>query len=261
LEGGQLNTWVLTNRAPTLALAVLHGHEQVVGAVAFWQSSNSVKLISASWDKTVRLWEPAVAKCEEIVLPMRASALAVAISPDGSYLATVVPALVAPGEKTARSPFELQLWDFKTRLFLKAVPFGGQNPSPWIDFSPDSKLLAVTDYSPLQFYKVPSLEFVKTAGSRGPVFATNGSWLAYIGNKGIIKRASLDALEQVLVPGGPTSSNWRFRRMAASWPAQNSPARKSGSGIRATGTHSDRHYPATPSASSPSRSRRMAEPS
>src|SRR5262249_40650170 len=64
------------------------------------------------------------------------------------------------------------------------------------------KLLAVTDYSPLQFYKVPSLELVKTAGSRGPVFATNGSWLAYIGNKGIIKRESLDAPEQVLVPGG-----------------------------------------------------------
>ena len=201
LEGGQLNTWDLTNRATSRPLAVLHGHTELVDAVAFWQSSNGLKLISASADKTVRLWEPEVAKGEEIVLPVRAPALAVAVSPDGSYLATVVRTLVAPGKKTVFAPFELQLWDFKTRLFRKAVPFGGQHSGLWIAFSPDSKLLAVTDYSPLEFYKVPSLEHIKTVGSRGQIFATNGSWLAYIGNKGIIKRESLEAPEQVLVPG------------------------------------------------------------
>jgi WD40 repeat protein len=197
LEGGQLNTWDLTNRAP----AVLHGHEEFVDGVAFWQSSNGLKLISASWDKTVRLWEPARARCEEIVLPVRAPALAVAISPDGSYLATVVRTWVAPSEKTPSPPFELQLWDFKTRRLRKAVLFGGENLSPVVAFSPDSKLLAATDYSPLQFYKVPSLELEQTTGNRGQVFASHGTWLAYIDRKGIIKRESLEAPEQVLVPG------------------------------------------------------------
>jgi WD40 repeat protein len=173
----------------------------LVDAVAFWQSSNGVKLISASSDKTIRLWEPAVAKCEEIVVAVHAPALAVAISPDGSYLATVVGTLVAPSEKSPQPPFELQLWDFKTRLFLKAIPFGGENLGPQIAFSPDSELLAATDYSPLEFYKVPSLEHKQTAGLRGQVFASHDSWLAYIGQKGIIKRQSLEAPEQVLVPG------------------------------------------------------------
>src|SRR5262249_16946618 len=160
-----------TNRAPAPAQApaVLHGHEELVVAVAFWQSSNNVKLISASVDKTVRLWEPAVARCEEIVLPVRAPAQAVAISPDGSYLPTVVRTLVAPDEKPAPPPFELQLWDFKTRLLRKAVPIGGQNLGPRIAFSTDSKLLALTGYSPLKFYKVPSLELEQIAGSRGQV--------------------------------------------------------------------------------------------
>jgi WD40 repeat protein len=173
----------------------------VVDAVAFWQSSNGVKLISASCDKTVRLWEPAVARCQEIVLPLRTPALAVAISPDGFWLATVVRTWVAPSEKTPRAPFELQLWDFQTRLLRKAIPFGGENLSPVIGFSPDSKLLAVTDYDPLQFYKVPSLELEQTAGRRGQVFASHDTWVAYIGQKGIIKRQSLEAHEQVLVPG------------------------------------------------------------
>src|SRR5262249_6478780 len=177
--------------------------------------------------------------------PLRAAALAVAISPDGSYLATVVPALVAPGEKTARSPFELQLWDFKTRLFLKGVPFGGQNPSPWIDFSPDSKLLAVTDYSPLQFYKVPSLELVKTAGSRGPVFATNGSWLANTANKGTTNGESPAAPEQVLVPGGTNPQQLALSPDGRMVAGSEWSARKSGSGMRAMGTRSGGHYPAT----------------
>jgi WD40 repeat protein len=109
---------------------------------------------------------------------------------------------LAAGEKKAAKIYTLQLWDLKTRSPGAKVPFGGGvGLGPLIIFSPDSKRVAVTDYSDLDFYVVPSLEWKARAGRRGLVYAARGEWMGYIGKQGIIRRASVDLLERVLIAG------------------------------------------------------------
>src|SRR5262249_49102467 len=87
--GGQVNLWEVRNRAAQVA-RVLLGHEELVTGVAFVGVTNQAKLASISGDKTVRLWDPAGGEQKEPVLRIGTPVLAVAISPDGLYLATVV---------------------------------------------------------------------------------------------------------------------------------------------------------------------------
>jgi WD40 repeat protein/serine/threonine protein kinase len=199
LYGGQINAWEVTNRAPQVA-SVLHGHEEPIASVAFGLGGDQVKLVSISCDKTIRLWNP-FSERDEMVLRLGTPVLAVEVSSDGNYLATVTRTPIPPGKKKAPEMYTLQLWDWKTRSRQTSVLFDGQGYNPRIVFSPDSQQVAVSGFGELTSYRVPSLEFEGRAGQRSLVFAPDESWLAYIREDGIVKRASLDGVEALLVPG------------------------------------------------------------
>ncbi|KAF9412341.1 hypothetical protein HW555_009130 [Spodoptera exigua] len=68
-------------------LDVLGGHEAPVSCVAFSPTLSSSRLVSASWDKTIRIWNciETSAECETIQLT--SDALQVAFRPDGEEIA------------------------------------------------------------------------------------------------------------------------------------------------------------------------------
>jgi len=208
LYGGQINAWEVTNRAPQAA-TVLHGHEEPVLSVAFGLRGDQLRLLSIGCDKTIRLWNPFVER-DEMVLRLGTPVLAVEVSRDGKYFATVTRTPIPPGEKKAPKMYTLQLWDWKARSRQASVNFDGKGYAPRIVFSPNTQRVAVTAYGELTFYRVPSLQFEKRAGFRSLAFSPHEDWLAYIGNHGIVKRASLDAAESLLVSGD------NFERIALS---------------------------------------------
>jgi WD40 repeat protein len=159
-----------------------------------------MKLISTSSDKTVRLWDPAAARKKEVIIRLGTPVLAVAISRNGAYMATVKRTGISEGGAGNTKPFTFQLWDFKSQSEEARFSFGeGKGLNPTIVFSPDSKQVAVSDVRILHFYDLPTLKPLKPEGSRGVVYAADNSWLAYVHNDtNIVKRASLTAPEVVI---------------------------------------------------------------
>jgi WD40 repeat protein len=199
LMGGQIDVWSLTNRGAQVA-TILQGHEQSAVKVAFGQGTAGPELISASTDKTIRTWNAAAPRSKERVLQLEAPVLAVAVSPDGENLATVTRVFPGPNQKDPPKPFLLRLRDRELRPRGTAIPFGGNGLDPKAVFSPDGKLLGVTDSGKLELYEVPSLTLKARPGTRGLVFAPNGT-LLYLDKRGIIQRSSLDSSEKVVVAG------------------------------------------------------------
>jgi WD40 repeat protein len=158
--------------------------------------------------------------------------LAVAISPDARYLATIITTPVTNGEVKPRKPYTLQLRELKTQFQVASVPFGENTVGPQIDFSPDGKQIAVSDYMVLEFFEVPSLQPQGRAGNRGLVYSADGSWLAYISNGRIVHRASVNGPESFLVkektdfqqlalsPDGRTVASSTVQGAISLWDAQ-----------------------------------------
>jgi WD40 repeat protein len=76
---------------------VLRGHDDYVTSAAF--SPDGSRIVTASWDKTARIWDAASAKEIAILRGHDAAVYSSAFSPDGSRIVT------ASGDKTAR------IWD------------------------------------------------------------------------------------------------------------------------------------------------------
>lgn len=165
------------NGQPWSLFRTLEGHEHIVQAVRFDQSSQ--ELISGSYDATMKLWNVATGECLRTFQPMVKTRganndhfLSVAVSPDGETIAT---AHGHPG---------FHLWDRQSGKEIDRIEHGEKCYA--VDFNPNGSLLAVACYRQLIIWDVERQMTRSTlAGHRGSVlqvtFFPQGDRLATLG--------------------------------------------------------------------------------
>jgi RNA polymerase sigma factor (sigma-70 family) len=133
---------------------------------------------SAGGDLAVRLWDLATGKEIRQFMPRRGSALDMAFSPDGRWLAVVGG---EPGRRNERG--ELQLWDVESGREVQSFEGHKERPTQ-VEFSPDGRMLATGCLdNVLRLWEVASgVERHRFAGQTGAVysvtFAPDGRTLA-----------------------------------------------------------------------------------
>ncbi|KAK3946807.1 hypothetical protein QBC32DRAFT_387713 [Pseudoneurospora amorphoporcata] len=123
--------WIRTKPAVELdwnaCLQTLEGHSNDIGSVAF--SPDGQRLASGSWDKTIKIWDPASGSCLQTLEGHSGSVHSVAFSSNGQRLAS------GSSDKT------IKIWDLASESCLQTLE-GHSDYVGSIAFSPDGQRLA-----------------------------------------------------------------------------------------------------------------------
>ena len=125
-----LRVWQRNTDGTWATRHTLSGHTREVSRVV--AAPNGTWVASASFDCTVRLWNPQIGKFQETLAETQGSLTALAVSPDGSHVLT-----------GSAKPFECIVW--RVSDGTRVTTFSGHdNTIQWAAYHPKAKLVATT---------------------------------------------------------------------------------------------------------------------
>lgn len=160
------------------AIKTFEGHTYTVASVAF--SPNKKTIASASWDKTIKLWNIETGELIRTFYGHLFAVFSVNFSPDGNFLVS------------ASKDNTLRIWNTKTGELI--YTFAGH--SSWVNyacFSPDGKYIASAGWdSDIILWDVKSRKSVKklqghTKAVLSLCFSSDGQFLASSSRDGSVK--------------------------------------------------------------------------
>ena len=167
-------------------LGLLTGHTKPVAAIAF--SPNGDKLVSGSYDRTLRLWNPYTGELLK-TLNTEGKIATVAFSPDGRTLANGLGA-------------NIQLWDMDTGQHKATLNGGGGSSIFFLVFSPDGQTLASASlgdtielWDPRTGQHINTLQTGDGGTTTSITFSPSGPRLAFSPDGKVVASTALDYMQ------------------------------------------------------------------
>jgi hypothetical protein len=200
-------------------LKTLTGHTSSISSISF--SSNGKALLSSSWDKTIRIWNPATGETTKIIETGKSVVFSAAFSKDLKFIACgnwspkvtifnatagdIYKSFDASSFKTNYATYSgdgkilatvgndtIKLWDVAT-YSLKAVLAGNTSDINMVAFSPDNSILASASFDGIikiwNAHNGTMIKTIKAHVSNIPsvAFSPDSKYLLSLGEEGTLK--------------------------------------------------------------------------